>query len=73
MNVFESTSWHVVEPGLIMLTPTSIGIRMHEDGHYLVEWRGKPVLGRSYYLTLSCAKSDALKYINDLIEMGYDP
>jgi len=69
---FESMSWRVVKPGLIELTPTSVRIRMHDDGHYAVEWQGHPVLSKGYYLTIACAKQDALAYVNDLLEMGHD-
>lgn len=68
-----SVSWQVVEPGIIELPPTSIRIRMHDDGHYAVEWQGQTVLGKGYYLTLASAKHDALRYVNDLLEIGHDP
>ena len=65
--------WYVVSPGTICITNTSITVRYTEERIFVVEWQGTPVPGYGYNLLLDSAKESAIRYMQQLMEIGLDP
>jgi hypothetical protein len=65
--------WEIVEPGMIPLIGTDLTIVRADDGHYLLQYKSVPVIGRSYFLVLSSAKISAYDYMVELLEIGMTP
>ena len=68
-----SQLWYVASPGTICITNTSITVRYTEERIFVVEWQGKPVPGYGYNLVLDSAKESAIRYMQQLMEIGLDP
>lgn len=67
----KATNWSVVEPGVIELEMTDIRIKHVPDNpNFFVEWKGNQ---RGSYFDLENAKSYAMKLLNELCAMGYEP
>jgi hypothetical protein len=71
--VTATTPWEIRIPGTIGIRCTDLTVVQGKDLVYSVEWRGQPVPGRGYYLILETAKDAAVRYLQELLELGLDP
>ena len=71
--MYDQTTWQVTEPGILRAGSTEIMVRYTSKRIFVVEWQGKPVPGYGYNLVLDSAKESAIRYMQQLMEIGLDP
>lgn len=71
-SLFSSTSWVVEQPGTIRYGTTGLTIKLLQFDfyNYEISWHDRKV---STTMTLGMAKIEGTRWLNDMIELGYDP